>query len=563
MIEMKRVLSKYMRVFAVLGVALGSAACTDLTEKPITEITEEDFKPTEQDLAALMGGVYENMRGWFMGWYGYVDVMEESGDVLLTPQRPNGWVDGGVYRFRHEHNWNVSRGSMSDGWNRSYSLITEANRLLNMIETDFIPLSPASKTAAVAEMRALRAYAYSILLDHFGRVPISTDFADASLPQQSTRQQTYDFVVQELTQTLPNLSDVTGTAMYGRMNKWAALGILARVHLNAQVYTGTPAWDQAIAAADQVINSGKFSLAADYRAPFARNNNTSSEIILAVPYDAVSAGGSNFHMKTLKPDLEYALKLNAQPWGGSAANPQFIDTYDATDTRKADSWLMGPVYSADNRGYTFVKHVPGMTSISGLAARTLYPEGADSIVQFGHGFPVWKYEIYVGETGSSDVDYPILRYAEVLMTKAEALLRKGDAAGAAILVTQVRQRAFKADPSKATVTGAQLMGGSAYNYGFYHRDGTVRATSDPASAVVTNGGADIAMGRFLDELGWEFAVEGHRRSQLIRFGVFTTKTWFNHVADAQRLASANHLLLLPIPQNRLDQNRNLTQNPGY
>jgi hypothetical protein len=340
------------------------------------------------------------------------------------------------------------------------------------------------------------------------------------------------------------------------MNKWAALGILARVHLNAQVYTGTPAWDQAIAAADQIINSGKFSLAAEYRAPFARNNHTSSEIIFAVPYDPIFSGQSqgaisNFHMKTLKPELQYALQLNAQPWGGSAANPQFIDTYDAADTRKRDSWLMGAVYSADNRGYTFEKHVPGMTSVTG------------STVQFGHGFPVWKYEVYAGMTGSSDVDYPIVRYAEVLMTKAEALLRKGDAAGAAALVTQVRQRAFKADPAKATVTGAQLMAGSAYNYGFYHRDGTVRATSDPNSAVVTNGGADIAMGRFLDELAWEFAVEGHRRTQLIRFGVFTTKSWFNHVADAQRLGSANHLLLLPIPQNRLDQNHNLTQNAGY
>jgi hypothetical protein len=91
----------------------------------------------------------------------------------------------------------------------------------------------------------------------------------------------------------------------------------------------------------------------------------------------------------------------------------------------------------------------------------------------------------------------------------------------------------------------------------------VRATSSATSAVVTNGGADIAMGGFLDELGWEFAVEGHRRQQLIRFGVFTTKSWFNHQADVQRIGSANHLLLFPSPQGVLDQNKNLKQNPGY
>jgi hypothetical protein len=549
---MTRVLSKYLPVFAVVGATMAGTSCTDLSENPVTEITEENFNPTEADLAALLGAVYIDMRGWFMGWYGYVDVLGETGDLLVTPQRPNGWVDGGVYRFRHEHTWTASRGSVNGAWGRSFGMIVEANRLINQIETGFVPLDAATQKAAVAELRALRAYAYTFLLDWFGGVPISTNFTDTELPEHASRQEVYDFVVSEFTAVIPDLSDVAGAAMYGRINKWAALGILARVQLNAEVYTGTPKWNEVIALTDEIINSGKFQLAADYRAPFARNNHTSTEIIWGVPYDAVSAGGSNFHMKTLKPELRYALNLNAQPWGGSAANPQFIDTYDDDDTRLEDSWLMGAVYSSDNRGYTFVQHVPGIASQPG------------SIVQFEHGFPVWKYEIYAGMTGSSDVDYPILRYAEVLMMKAEALLRTGNAGGAAALVTQVRERAFReTNPAKAVVTGAELMGGSRYNYGFYHRDGTVRATSDPSSPIVTDGGADIPMGRFLDELAWEFVGEAHRRQQLIRFGVFTTKSWFNHVADEMRLGSADHLLLFPIPQGAIDENPNLTQNPGY
>jgi hypothetical protein len=74
---------------------------------------------------------------------------------------------------------------------------------------------------------------------------------------------------------------------------------------------------------------------------------------------------------------------------------------------------------------------------------------------------------------------------------------------------------------------------------------------------VENGGADIQYGRFLDELGWEFAVEGHRRQHLIRFGVFTTKTWFNHTPQG------DHVTVFPIPEGALDTNSNLTQNPGY
>jgi starch-binding outer membrane protein, SusD/RagB family len=548
---MKRVLSKQLTVLAVVGATLGAGACTDLSENPVTEITEENFNPTEADLAALLGGVYTNMRGWFMGWYGYVDVLGEVGDILVTPQRPNGWVDGGVYRFRHEHSWTTTRGAVDGAWGRSYALIVEANRLINQIETGFVPLTPDTEQRTIAEIRALRAFAYTFLLDWFGSAPISTDFTDTELPEQASRQELYDFVVSELEATIPELSETTGTAIYGRINKWAALGILARVKLNAEVYTGTPAYQDVIALTDQIINSGNFQLASDYRSIFSRTNHTSSEMIWGLPYDAVSGTGSNFHMKTLKPELQYALNLNAQPWGGSAANPQFIDSYDEDDSRLEDSWLMGPVFSGEGRGYTFVQHVPGISSVPG------------DIVDFGNGFPVWKYEIYAGMTGSSDVDYPILRYAEVLMMKAEALLRTGDAGGAAALVTQVRQRAFQDNPGKAVVTGAELMGGSRYNYGWYHRDGTVRATSDPNSAVVTNGGADIPMGRFLDELAWEFAAEAHRRQQLIRFGVFTTKSWFNHESDVVRLGNADHLLLFPIPQGALDENDNLTQNPGY
>lgn len=256
-------------------------------------------------------------------------------------------------------------------------------------------------------------------------------------------------------------------------------------------------------------------------------------------------------MKTLKPDLEEALGLGTQPWGGSAANPQFIDTYDEDDQRLGDTWLTGPVFDETGEfGYDFVQHIPGIAST------------ADDVVEFHHGFPVWKYEIYPGMTGSSDVDFPILRYAEVLMMKAEALLRSGDAGGAAALVTQVRQRAFQnTNPAKATVTGAELMGGSGYNYGWYDRDGVVK--TGPGGTPVENGGADIPMGRFLDELGWEFAAEAHRRTDLIRFGVFTTKSWFNHQADVERVGDANYILLLPIPQGALDENPNLSQNPGY
>ncbi|HEX6559872.1 MAG TPA: RagB/SusD family nutrient uptake outer membrane protein, partial [Longimicrobiales bacterium] len=238
-----------------------------------------------------------------------------------------------------------------------------------------------------------------------------------------------------------------------------------------------------------------------------------------------------------------------------AANPQFIDTYDPEDTRmnglpqdagRGGTFLTGPQFDGQGRGYTFVKSVPNMRDNGCPGVR----------LRFEDGYPVWKYEIYNGETGSSDVDYPIIRYAEILMMRAEALLRTGDAAGAAALVTQVRQRAFKnSNPAKATVTGAELVQGSRYNYGWYDCDGVVKTA--PGGTPVTNGGSDIQYGRFLDELGWEFAAEGHRRQDLIRFGVYTTKTWFNHAPNG------TYRTVFAIPQSRLNTNPNLRQNPGY
>jgi hypothetical protein len=524
---------------ALLGLGLlGAIACHDLTEVPYTEVTDQNFKPTAKDLGSVIAPAYTPLRNLWMAWYGNIDTQEESSDELLTPVRPNGWYDGGTYIRMHQHRWDSHQGQPNSLWGNAFDGINAANRVIYQIESGAIPVDEETKVKIPAELRALRAYNYALLLDNFGNVPIVTDFTATDLPQQSTRQQVYDFVVKELTDALPNLSDETGTATYGRMTKWAALAILARVQLNAEVYTGTPHYNDVISLTQQIIDGGKFKLEASYRAPFARNNDKSIENLWAVPYDAINAPESSFHMKTLKPELRFVFNMQAQPWGGSASNPQFIDTYDPADKRLSDTWLIGPHFDGAGHGYDFVKLVPSIDS-----------------TDFNNGYPVWKYEIYAGETGSSDVDYPIVRYAEVLMMKAEALLRTGQADAAAAIVTEVRQRDFPTDPSKATVTGAQLLQGSSYNYGWSDVDGVVKTAA--GGTPTFNGGADVKYGRFLDELGWEFAAEGHRRSDMIRFGVYTTKTWFNHVP------LGGYHALFAIPNGALNTNTNLKQNPGY
>jgi hypothetical protein len=164
------------------------------------------------------------------------------------------------------------------------------------------------------------------------------------------------------------------------------------------------------------------------------------------------------------------------------------------------------------------------------------------------GYRVGKFEIERGVTGTAiSNDVPLFRYADALMIKAECLLRMGQADAAAAIVTEVRQRAFIEDPDNATVTGSDLLQGSSYKYGTYN-DGVL---------LTNEGGTDIQFGRFLDELGWEFAAEFHRRQDLIRFGVFTTKSWLSHTPNG------DHRTIFDIPQAVLNANPNLQHNPGY
>src|SRR5690242_6043970 len=286
---MRQNYTKYALALLSLGMAFSMAACTDLTETPYTEVTDANFNPTAKDIASLVGPAYTPLRNTWMAWYGNIDTQEESSDELLTPVRPNGWYDGGTYIRMHQHRWDSHQGQPSSLWGNAFNGINAANRVIYQISSGTIPVSADAKTAVTAELRAVRAYDYSLLLDNFGNVPIVTDFTAKDLPQQATRQQVYDFVVKELTDVIPQLSEATGTATYGRMNKWAALAILSRVYLNAEVYTGKPAYDKVLTTTQQIIDANKYKLEPNYRTPFSRANDKSVEDIWNVPYDAINA----------------------------------------------------------------------------------------------------------------------------------------------------------------------------------------------------------------------------------------------------------------------------------
>lgn len=533
---------RYLFIMGIAG-ALAVNSCTKLNDTNYNNIITSQFTPTTKDVAALMGVPYTNWKTLELGaWNSLWRTNEISADQTVIPARPNGWVDGGVYRRMHEFKWTADEDNCFQAWANAYAGITNCNRLIYQIDNNQIPLG-SGKAQAEAELKVLRASFYYVLCDVFGSVPIITKFDVPSgyLPTQNSRTEVYQFIISELTTNVPLLSTASDATTYGKFNQWAGYTLLAKMYLNAGVYTGTPDWANCIAACNKVINSNLFILDPVQAKVFAPENSGSKETIFAIPLDPIYNGGWVLHMETLEPESQATYNLQNSPWGGICAIPQFINTFDPDDTRLKANFIQGPQYTSagkpligtmdkyNGKPLSFINEVPGVDS-----------------TQEVHGFRLGKFGIQANELVGMTNDFPLLRYADVLLMKAEASLRSGDGATAATLVTQVRQRSFTNTPAKAIVTAAQLSANTSYDYGLRNH---LKTTHD----VV----ADIQYGRMLDELGWEFNQEGRRRQDLIRFGAFTTKSWLSHSPNG------SYRTLLPIPTSALQTNSNLKQNPGY
>ena len=528
----------------LLGLLLaGSSACTNLLDDSYGQVVSENYAPkTEEEVSYLVNAAYIPWRETLLQWNGVVRSQELSADQDVIPARLGiGWVDGYIYKRWHEHTWTTEDDGVLQGWERTYNGINTCNRILSQIEEGVITVDEATREPLIAELKVLRASYYYILVDLYGNVPIVTDFKDSSLPKQSTRKEVFDFIIKEVTENIDLLSETPRGYYYGRFNKWAAHTLLAKMYLNAEIWSGTPQWQKCIDECDAVIDfansSNEYALETNQKNVFVTNNENSKEIIFALPFDEIYVTGWNdfdFHMYTLAPENQDTYQFTERPWGGVCAIPQFIDTFHPNDLRLAQNYIQGQQYTASGE----------ILQRSDGEGPLIYTNSVPSIdaSDVDDGYRWGKFEYAQGITNRLSNDWPLFRYADVLMMKAEALMRSGQP-GAGELVTEVRKRAFE-DINDAIVTDQQLEEGSCYDYG--RRDENLETHE---------GGEDIKYGRFLDELGWEFCQEGRRRQDMIRFGVFTSKSWFSHDK------SNPNRNLYPIPNKIMLTNSNLTQNP--
>lgn len=543
---------------AIVSALVGAAAltgCTDLDETLYSQIASETHEFTEEELSATIAPAYTTMRDVYWGWFGMADIMDESSDVWGIPNRIGiGWGD--LYISMHKHEFNSGLGHLDVNWDNNYSGVNACNRALaNEVVT--------RDAQTTAEIRTYRAMYYYNLFDLFRNIPLDTTFVheDGWTPDQAAPDVTYKWIEKELLEVAELLPE---RVALGQMNKYAAYMQLAKLYLNHDAFFPNAKDDtyykKCIDALNVIINSGKFSLAANYLDNFKEDISSSPEIIYGIVLENKYAGG-NF-MANLWQHNAGRARWNFSGWatGGGIVFPQFLDIYEDGDTRLENTWTGGEQYSIDGSLiYLDGEPLNYTRELHSIDNPGCYPMESWRLI---------KYEIVSGDFGTSYDDVPYYRYADALLMKAECLLRLGGYNGeseddAAALVTKVRERNFKQNPALAMVTANQLKGGSKYNYG--HRENTGELGGEDHWVENYQGGDDVELGGLLDELAREFVCEAHRRDDIIRFmikgtnmNVYCGKSWFCKDPEADR-----HTDIFPIPQTALDGNPKLKQNPGY
>ncbi|SFC60789.1 RagB/SusD family nutrient uptake outer membrane protein [Flavobacterium phragmitis] len=484
-------------------------SCTDIDENVYDKYPAEDFYGTPEGADIALASVYAQIPGEFMrdnasgvgyagadnGWY---DMNCMSSDEQVIPHRNTGDWQMDFARL-HKHEWLPTDFIINNTWNWLYKSIFSANLAVSLLEKS------NAEASKIAEAKTLRAFFYYLLIDDYGDVPFFTDnnITVDKIPQ-SSRKEVYDFIVKELTENVELLSGTRGGNYYGRFNKWAGYTLLAKVYLNAEVYTGTPKWNEALAACNKVADGG-FTLhsgAADASNPLGSKYYElfgdvlpEDETILPIYATLDIVSRNVYAFRSLYGAHAQAL-FGFSGWNGTIVPKAFFLKYDANDIRRKQ-FLFGEQPGGFN--YTL--------DVASLDNPGADPQAGVRNVKF--------YPVAPRTGGGASNDFPIFRYADVILMMAECHARLGNAAAAKPFIDQIRVRA-----------------------------GLNALDHNPTLDDIYN------------ERGFELNWEGHRRQDMIRFDKFL-------LANEFRPASPAFRKLFPIPTSALDANRGLKQNPGY
>ena len=512
---MKNIKSKIPAAIAIIVFVF--AGCSDLDETLQDRLTlkqvEDATAGETPDVTALLDGAYNSLLNFHGS--GDVNMPEHVSDLWLAPTRGGDWDDNGAWRALFQHKWDADHANLRDYFNRLNSGLFSA--------IDILQFNPSPQQAA--EARFIRAFYVFWICDGWGQVPMRTPGAPlADNPAVMSSSEAINFVIAELIAIIPNLPAV---APPWKATQAAANALLAKAYMNKAVFESAdrktftfPVEDMnaVITYCDAIINSGRYSLEANYFDNFTSDNGeNSSELIFSTNNRA--GVQSNSMRGTWMSGLHY----NQSPsgWNGFTTLADFYNSFDATDTRRGVELPTLKAQTGLRAGLLFGQQYnaagePLLDRQKNPLSFTL----ESPIVVSGplleiSGVRVMK---FIPDMTNEDVpgnDFPFFRYGDILLTKAEALMRKSDNSGALAIVNQLR-----------AVRGAAAM-------------------------------SSITEASLLAERARELYIEGWRRTDLVRFGKFLEPWQEKPTTDDQKY------LLFPFPSAQIVANPSLKQNPGY
>ena len=457
---------------------------------------------------------------------------------ITTDEGICAWGDIGIADLNTQ-TWSPSNPFLTALYQRLGLTVTYANEFIRVTAGNSDP----KVVRYAAEARFLRALAYYWHMDLFGNPPFTTEADEVGkfYPKQLdpdvavARVKLFNYITTELRAIEGTLGEPGFS--YPQADKGACWMLLSRLYLNAEVYTGTAKWDSCKIYTDKVITSGKYSLATNYRQNFSADNGFSDgnpEMIFAWSSDGTYTQGyvgttfiieSSSDAVYLRAEDFHGLTSNTN-WNGNRARKEFlnvlVDTL-ATYGNVSVPWATDPFFAQckDKRVFCRVKKSQDIPSASasgdyGIGVYKFTAKNTNGV------FPVG------GNPAFANTDFPIFRYSDAYLMRAEAQYHLGNNAAAADDINVVRARAY--GDASGNVTAAQ-----------------------------------VTPKLLLDERGKEFYYEAQRRTDLIRFGQFTNGTykwtWKGGVKGGA--STDSHMNLFPIPGDEVSANPNIKQNPGY
>lgn len=488
---------KYIKSIVLIAVILMGSGCQDfLDEQVFTEYDPDSFLNSEAGINAVLTATYRQSRPlyretWFSfaGWT--TDLQLERGGGYAAPAAT-------FANFQ----WEVSNNFFRNNWRELYEAIRNANSLLDNI--DAVTAISADKVAALkGEAQFLRAFNYYVLQDHFGGVPLIKSAKELNLePGRATNEETLAFIEAELQAAAANLP--VNAELSGKATKGAALALLGRVMLNSKQ------WQKAADAMKQVIDLNKYELFAPVEGLFSVENEGNSELIFV--FESLNTGPGWNYTPHAYPvgyptgQVNYGAQFQLWRW--------FVNSFHPDDRRALE-------YDPDNGKYGWI--LKNYVNKGGEFVDLMNDEIIAGVEKkYPRSFKFTPDPNALAQNHGNDI--PIIRYAEVLVSRAEALNElNGPTQEAIDLLNEVRARA-----------GVPL-----YQLADFPTKESLRD-------------------QILVERSWEFFTEGLRRQDLIRHGKFISSAQERGKALAQP-----HHVLFPIPQSELEANPALKQNPGY